>query len=161
MNKYEYGNDSEAVVLAASLAEGFTVSIPFGSGASYDLVVDGGSRFFKIQVKTAWISGGCVLYKSQRRQPGSGLTRRPYRSGEVDYFVAYCPANQTIYAVSSENHGVEGRLRLEPAKNGQAKFVKWATDYGWECHIEELRRGIRLARIELATSCSGDRRSIH
>ena len=161
MNKYEYGNNSEAIVLAAYLTAGFTVSLPFGAGASYDLVVDGGSRFFKIQVKTAWVSGGCVLYKSQRRQPGAGLTRRPYRSGEVDYFVAYCPANKTMYAVAAENHGVEGRLRLVPAKNGQAKFVKWAADYGWERHIEELRKGIRLARIELATSCSGDRRSIH
>ena len=139
MNKYEYGNNSEAVVLAAYLAAGFTVSIPFGSGASYDLVVDGGSRLFKIQVKTAWISQGCVLYKSQRRQAGSGLTRRPYRRGEVDYFVSYCPANRTIYAVPAEKHGVEGRLRLNPAKNGQAKLVRWAADYGWERHIEELR----------------------
>ena len=161
MNKYEYGNNSEAVVLAPYLAAGFNVSLPFGSGASYDLVVDGGHRFFKIQVKTAWVSGGCVRYKSQRRRPGAGLTRRPYRSGEVDYFVAYCPANQIIYAVTADGHGVEGRLRLEPAKNGQEKFVKWAADYGWERHVDELRQGIRLARIELATSCSGDRRSIH
>jgi hypothetical protein len=139
MNKYEYGNNSEAVVLTAYLAAGFSVSIPFGSGASYDLVVDGGSRLFKIQVKTAWISGGCVLYKSQRRQPGEGLTRRPYRIGEVDYFVAYCPANQTIYAVPGEEHGVQGRLRLDPVKNGQAKLVRFAADYTWGRHVEELK----------------------
>jgi PD-(D/E)XK endonuclease len=140
LNKYEHGNNSEAVVLAAYLAAGFNVSVPFGSGACYDLVVDAGPRFLKVQVKTAWISGGCVLYKSQRRQPGAGLTRRPYRSGEVDYFVAYCPANRSIYAVPAEGHGVSGRLRLAPTRNGQSKLVKWAADYGWERHVEGLKK---------------------
>ena len=140
MNKYEYGNNSEAVVLTAYLAAGFTVSIPFGTGASYDLIVDNGHSLFKIQVKTAWMSGGCVRYKSQRRQPGRRLTRRPYRKGEVDYFAAYCPANKTIYAVLAENHGNEGRLRLDAVKNGQKKLVRWAADHSWVRHVEELKR---------------------
>ena len=140
MYKYERGNTSEGIVLGAYLSAGLTVSLPFGTGASYDLVVDTGLRLFKIQVKTAWISKGCILYKSQRRQPGAGLTRRAYKSGEVDYFVAYCPHTDNIYAVPAANHGVAGRLRLEPVRNGQAKLVKWAVDYSWERHIEELRK---------------------
>lgn len=159
--KYELGNRSEGVVLSAYLCAGFAVSIPFGTGASYDLVVDAGARLLKVQVKTAWVSDGCVRYKSQRRQPGRGLTRRPYRSGEADYFAAYCPQTSTIYVVPAENHGNEGRLRLDPTRNGQSKMVKRAADYLWERHVEELKKYIRLARIELATSCSGDRRSIH
>jgi hypothetical protein len=139
MNKYEYGNKSEGIVLSAYANAGFVVSIPFGNGASYDLVIDNGSRLFKVQVKTAWIRGGCVLYKSQRRQPGSTLTRRRYKDGEVDYFVAYCPANNSLYVVPAERHGVEGRLRLDPVKNGQTKLVRWAAEYTWERHVEELR----------------------
>ena len=161
MLKYELGNMSEGVVLSAYINAGFTVSLPFGMGASYDLVVDTGGRLFKVQIKTAWVSNGCVRFKSQRRQPGKGLTRRPYKNDEVDYFAAYCPATGAIYVTPAENHGVEGRLRLDPVKNGQAKLVKWALDYSWERHIEELKSMVRLARIELATSCSGDRRSIH
>jgi hypothetical protein len=138
MNKYECGNRSEGIVLPAYLNAGFTVSIPFGTGASYDLIVDAGSRLLKIQVKTAWLSHGCVLYKSQRRQPGMGLTRRAYKNGEVDYFAAYCPNNGFTYVVPAESHGVEGRLRLHPAQNNQAKLLKWAADYSWERHVEEL-----------------------
>ena len=37
MKKFELGNYSESVILSAYLKEGFIVSIPFGSGASYDL----------------------------------------------------------------------------------------------------------------------------
>jgi hypothetical protein len=43
MFKYELGNLSEGVVLSAYLRAGFTVSVPFGTGASYDLVVDAGA----------------------------------------------------------------------------------------------------------------------
>ena len=140
MFKYELGNRSEGIVLSAYLNAGFTVSVPFGTGASYDLVVDTGTQLFKVQIKTAWVSNGCILYKSQRRQPGAGLTRRPYKNGEVDYFAAYCPATASIYVMPAENHGVEGRLRLNPVKNGQTKLVKWAADYAWERHIEELKK---------------------
>src|SRR5206468_12614145 len=49
-------------------------------------------------------------------------------------------ANQTLYAVPALNHGTHGRLRLEPTKNGQAKFVRLADDYVWKRHIEELRQ---------------------
>lgn len=139
MNKYEYGNRSEGVVLSAYLDAGFYVSIPFGSGASYDLLVDCGARLIKVQVKTGWVSHGCVLYKSVRRQPGRGLTRRPYRNGEVDFFVVYCPVNKKLYAVPAENHGAHGCLRIEPVKNGQRKLVRWAADFTWEKHVELLR----------------------
>ena len=139
MHKYQLGNKSESIVLSAYLDAGFTVSIPFGTGASYDLVVDAGSRLYKIQVKTAWLSGGCVLYNSQRRQPGAGLTRRCYEFGEADFFVVCCPASGELYAVPAENHGTQGRLRLNPVKNGQAKLVRWAADYSWDNHVRELR----------------------
>ncbi len=139
MYKYELGNVSESIVLGAYLDAGFTVSIPFGTGASYDLVVDTGTFLCKIQVKTAWIKKDCVVYKSQRRQPGAGLTRRKYKKGEVDYFAVYCPNMKTLYAISAEDHGVQGNLRLNPTKNGQSKFIRWAADYSWENHIKELK----------------------
>jgi hypothetical protein len=140
MFKFESGNRSEAVVLGAYLEAGFAVSLPFGSGASYDLIVDAGARLLKVQVKTAWLSQGCVQYNCQRRQPSSGLThRRPYRADEVDYVVAYCPNGGKLYAVPGAGHLTAGRLRIDPAKNCQEKLVRWAKDYTWERHVEELK----------------------
>ena len=69
MHTFQTGNHSESIVLSAYLAAGFTVSIPFGSGASYDLLVDVKTKIIKIQVKTGWISQGVLKFKSQRRQP--------------------------------------------------------------------------------------------
>lgn len=98
MKKYELGNSSEAIVLSAYIKAGFTVSIPFGSGACYDLLVDAETRIFKIQVKTAWVSKGVLRYKCLRGQSG-GETRRPFNEGEIDYFAVYCPANNFLYGI--------------------------------------------------------------
>ena len=138
MLKFEPGNHSESIVLAAYLKEGFTVSIPFGSGASYDLLVDTGSNIYKIQVKTAWISHGVLKYKCLRRQPKS-KNRRPYKESEVDFLAVYCPANDSLYGIPMKNHPGIGWLRLEPVKNGQSKHIRWASEYVWEKHIEELK----------------------
>ena len=146
MQKYELGNKSEAIVLSAYLAAGFTVSIPFGTGASYDLIVDSGNHLYKVQVKTAWISKGIVKYKCLRRQPGK-TTHRTYEKGEVDYFAVHCPSNDTLFGIPAANHLGLGWLRLEPTQNGQSKFVKWASAYTWENHIEKLK--CECARQEL------------
>jgi PD-(D/E)XK endonuclease len=138
MRKFELGNYSESIVLSAYLEAGFTVSIPFGSGASYDLLVDNGISIFKIQVKTAWVSNGVLKYKCLRRQPKSE-TRRVYKKEEVDYLAIFCPYNNSLFGISIENHPTGGWLRLEPVKNGQSKNIRWALDYTWEKHIKELK----------------------
>ena len=138
MKKFELGNHSESIVLAAYLKEGFTVSIHFGSDASYDLLADTGSNIYKIQVKTAWISKGVLKYKCLRRQPKSE-TRRPCKASEVDYLAVYCPVNESLYGIPIKNHPTLGWLRLEPVRNGQSKLTRWASDYTWEKHIAELR----------------------
>ena len=147
MQKYELGNSSEAIVLSAYVKAGFNVSIPFGSGAAYDLLVDNETRIFKIQVKTAWFSKGVLKYKCLRRQPGGSKMRRLFKQGEIDYFAVYCPAKDSLYGISAENHLSHGWLRLEPAKNGQEKFIRWASEFSWQKHLEELKS--ECARQEL------------
>lgn len=146
MKKLELGNHSESVILSAYLKAGFIVSVPFGSGASYDLLVDTSSNIFRIQVKTGWISKGVLKYKSLRRQPQTEK-RILYKDSEVDYLAVYCQQNETLYGIPIKNHPTGGWLRIEPVKNGQSKKIRWATDYSWENHIEELKE--KYARREL------------
>ena len=146
MQKFELGNHSESIILSAYLKEGFIVSIPFGSGASYDLLVDTGSNIYKIQVKTAWINKGVLKYKSLRRQPNTEK-RRPYKDSEADFLAVYCPANETLYGIPVKDHPTGGWLRIAPVRNGQAKKIRWATDYSWENHVAELKK--EYARQEL------------
>ena len=146
MQKFELGNHSESIVLGAYLKEGFTVSIPIGSGASYDLLVDTGSNIYKIQVKTAWVSRGVLKYKCLRRQSNI-KSQRPYTENEVDYLAVYCPATDSLYGIPIKNQLGIGWLRIAPVKNGQAKRIRRASDFTWEKHIAELNG--EYARQEL------------
>jgi hypothetical protein len=133
------GNSSEAVVLTAYIQAGFLVSLPFGNGASYDLIVDNGARLIKVQVKTGKIEAGCVVYNARRHRGSKYDTFSCYREGEVDVFAVWCPANQQLYAIPAEHPlTAEGRLRIVDARNFQEKKIKWAKDYSWDKHLAQL-----------------------
>jgi hypothetical protein len=145
-NTMHKGNSSEAVVLAAYTRAGFLVSIPFGSGGAYDLIVDTGARLLRVQIKTGWHSKGCLLYKGRRRIRDSRQNgMRRYRIDEVDFFAVYDPQSDKIYAVPSTAMAVEGCLRLDPVLNDQQKLIRWAADYTWEKHIADLQSELSSA----------------
>lgn len=140
---YDKGNISESIVLSAYLRAGFNVSVPFGTGAPYDLVVDNCGTFFRVQVKTAWYKNGCILYKGRRRvRDASHNAMRSYTREEVDYFAIYYPKNGQIYVVPL--HNSDGCLRIEPTLNSQRKHIRWAIDFTWDKHVAELNENQSL-----------------
>jgi hypothetical protein len=141
MSTNDVGNVSEALVLAAYVDAGFCVSVPFGNGWAYDLVVDTGGRLLKVQVKTGWQRQGCLLFKGLRRIRDSKCNgMRRYKVGEVDFFAAHFPPTGSLYVVPFEVMRSYGFLRLTPTLNGQRKLIRWATAFTWEKHLEQLRR---------------------
>jgi hypothetical protein len=134
------GNSSEAIALAAYTRAGFLVSLPFGGGSAYDLIVDTGARLLKVQVKTGRRQTGCLKYNGRRRIKDSNQNgMRRYRADEVDVFVIYDPKADTLYAAPPNAMGIDGSLRIEPVLNGQQKLIRWARDYTWEKHVAQLR----------------------
>lgn len=154
MSTINVGNVSESLVLAAYIREGFLVSVPFGNGCPYDLIVDTGTRLLKVQVKTGWQSKGCLIYKGQRRIKDANRNgMRQYREDEVDFFAIYFPKTGSIYVVPFAEAGGYGRLRIAPVMNGQQKLIRWATDFTWERHLESLEAE-RLSNEEMRASIS-------
>lgn len=136
---YDRGNVSEGIVMSAYLKAGFVVSIPFGIGAPYDLVVDTGSRLYRVQVKPGWLRKGCIVYKGKRRmREAYPYATRPYTELEVDYFAIYYPQTESIYVVPYRICSGDGCLRLDPVQNGQQKLIRWASDFTWAEHVKEL-----------------------
>ena len=113
------GNVSESAALNAFSKAGFVVSLPFGNGAPYDLIVDTGKRLLKVQVKTGRLRGGCVLFPAQ-------------------LFAVYCRENDTIYLVPTLGALAEGRLRVNSTKNNQHQHVRWAKDFEFETFLKSL-----------------------
>lgn len=133
---FKRGNISESVVLTRYLKAGFMVSVPFGVGVPYDMVVDSGTALFRVQVKTGRLRNGVIEFETRRTR--SRTIRSGYGANEVDYFVIYCPELEEVYAMKAME-GVFGKLRVTPTGNNQQMFVKWAEDYLFEKHIESLK----------------------
>jgi hypothetical protein len=121
------GNEAEAMILTALVERGFEVSVPFGSGQPYDLVVDlGGFDLLKVQCKTGWLNKSCISFNARSTDHGQG--RRPY-VGLAHIFGVYFPPTRSIYLVPLDVAGFHGWLRLEPTRNNQQKGVRFAADY--------------------------------
>ena len=57
--KKQLGERAQAHVIAKFLEVGYNVLVPYGDSSRYDLVIeDAEGRFWRVQVKTAWIEGG-------------------------------------------------------------------------------------------------------
>jgi hypothetical protein len=122
------GNEAEAAILTALIGHGFDVLVPFGGGQPYDLVVDiGEAEYLRVQCKTAWARGGCMIFNSRTTDHGRG--RQPY-FGLADIFGVYFPPTRAVYLVPLGDVALsKGWLRLEPPKNNQRKRIRFAADY--------------------------------
>ena len=78
MQTGEKGNLSEARILAAFVAAGYLVSVPFGSGCKYDFVVDDTTHLFRVQCKTGRVKNGVLLFNAYS-QSGNGSVKMSYR----------------------------------------------------------------------------------
>jgi hypothetical protein len=127
----DIGQRSEPAVLAELVKRGYRVLLPYGSNHRYDLVVDVAGRFLRVQCKTGRLRDGVVRFNTASTRVN---TRRsfttPYDAGQIDLFLIYCPDTERVYALDvGDAAASNGRLRVDPAVNGQAKRIRWAADH--------------------------------
>ncbi|MGH9944607.1 MAG: group I intron-associated PD-(D/E)XK endonuclease [Pyrinomonadaceae bacterium] len=115
-------------ILAAFVAAGYFVSVPFGSGHKYDFVVDDSTCLFRVQCKTGRVKNGVLLFNADS-QSGNGSVKMSYR-GLADLFAVLNPADGNVYLMPVNEVGVtEVSLRLTPTLNKQAQGVRWIEFY--------------------------------
>lgn len=125
----EKGSRTEGAVLSALLHSGYNVLLPFGV-ARYDLVIETGGEFKRVQCKTGRVRRGTALEFNVCSSP-PGAPRRNY-DGEVEFFAVYAPELNEVYLIPAEDvAGLkrEASLRLGPTKSGQAKGTREARQY--------------------------------
>jgi hypothetical protein len=124
------GAVAEGAVLAALLAAGKTVLVPFGA-QSYDLVFED-DGFHRVQVKSGRDYGGTLVFHGFSRTGAARRTGRSY-AGRVDYFGVYLPTTRACYLIPMAEMPIgpnaQGYFRLRPTKNNQAKGIKMASQF--------------------------------
>lgn len=126
MNTTEIGGQTEGIILAALLRAGKRVLLPFGGGHRYDLAIDDDGQLVRVQCKTVY-QQGCVIFNTYSNRRDN--SRMGY-NGFADLFGVYCPALDRVYLVPVDHvNEREGRLRIDKTQNGQAKGIRWASEY--------------------------------
>lgn len=68
------GNTTEAAVMFALLRDGWRVSVPFGGGSPYDLLIEKENRIYRVQCKTGWVTSTGALGYHRSSETGSMTT---------------------------------------------------------------------------------------
>ena len=114
----------------ALMRSGRKVLRPLSTGLRYDLVIDEGSRFVRVQCKTGLLRSGAIQFRLYSINVSRRFVARGYR-GEVDAFGVYCPQTDRCYLVpmsALERNGAFASLRVAQPRNGQA-VVRAAKDF--------------------------------
>ena len=131
---------AETAIVHEAVKYGLCVLRPF-SDERYDLVLDVGGRFVRLQCKWARRRNEVVVVvcHSNRRAP-EGFRRRTYSGGETDVIAAYCPDVNCCYFIPASIFSGRSQLhlRLEGTRNNQRRGIHWARDYEFEATLGSL-----------------------
>ena len=142
MNSKDKGDITEAVITAEFMKNGIIVLEPRGDNQRYDLVIDTGNSFLKIQCKTGRYTDGKIIFSTDSSHYGhkakdSKYVHSAYTKDEVDYFAVYCPKLDTSYLIKFEDSSKSScTLRVEESR--QTKGIRWAKDYLFNIQVALL-----------------------
>jgi len=122
------GDIAEAFVTYLLKQNGFNVLVPWGEDNRYDLVTEKNGVFKRIQVKYATPKNGTV---EVRIRSCNNYNIIHYSPKDIDIIAVYSPKVNKVYFIPL--NGITNKsmckLRLEPAKNKQNKFIVMASQY--------------------------------
>ena len=134
------GAIAELAVAKAALEAGAGVYLPFGDERA-DMMVEIGRTLLRVQCKWAKRYDDVIVVRCYRaRRNASGLLRQFYSPADVDLFAAYCAELDRCYLIPFDDvpPGATLQLRLAPARNNQARRIRWARDYEFAATLERL-----------------------
>ena len=128
------GDQAELAVAADLAARGYRVLFPFGEDCSYDLAIDDGTSFARIQVKFVSAKKNVLVVPCRTNSLTNGKVRhiKHYTASMIDWLAAFEPVSGDCFYIPASELG-DGRwgisLRLGPAANNQKRGVRMASDY--------------------------------
>jgi len=109
------GEWAELEFMARATERGLGVSKPWGESTPYDVAVEQGGRFMRVQVKSTIYKVGKSYVCNTR--PDSDL--KPYTMAEIDFLAAYViPMNLWYIVPAKIATALKGNIWLSPHKRG-------------------------------------------
>lgn len=127
------GDISESAIITRFLQLGYVVLMPYGRDQRYDLVIeDIEGQFWRVQCKTGKIedNGTVIAFNTASHNVATKNRQMRHYREQCDYFAVYCEELDKVYLIPVDQVGTtSANLRLAPAKNNQARNVRWAHEY--------------------------------
>lgn len=122
------GDEGELEVLCYLKRRGYSVALPFGENAPYDLIVESPSgRLYRLQVRWAsWTNGVLPL----RLRIVSKNYSKTIDQDRIDIFALW-DGKDAYFIPTAHTKGYRSNLHLRrtPPKNNQKKRIRMASDY--------------------------------
>ena len=114
-NHKRRGEWAELEFMARATGMGFGVSRPWGESSRYDVGVEYGGRYMRVQVKSTIYKIGNAYVCNTR--PDND--HRPYTVGQIDFLAAYViPADVWYIVPARAATALKGNIWLSPHKKG-------------------------------------------
>ncbi|MFC4541113.1 group I intron-associated PD-(D/E)XK endonuclease [Halosolutus amylolyticus] len=136
-NPKTLGDETEAKIVATLIADGYTVSVPFGDNDKYDLVVDDSDRLYRIQCKTAWQNKAeTIRFNTHSQTTRDGRYHEQTYDDVIDAFIVRCPDREQLYWIPIED-ATEQKMELRFEASIDHPSINWAPDYEFDGKIPE------------------------
>ena len=135
------GAVSESAIVLAALQQGVEVYRPASEHARADFVFSVSGRLYRVQCKTARLSGDVLsITLVSSRRSADGYVRTKYELQQIDLIAAYSPDLQRAYLMPlAELEGMTRvSLRTAAPRNQQRAGVHYAADYEFPGAVAQL-----------------------
>jgi PD-(D/E)XK endonuclease len=114
-NHKKRGQWAELRFMAKAIELGFQVAKPLGDSAQYDVIVDLGGRFVRVQIKS-------TFFQASNLKPGNFVAslfhingpNRRYERSDFDYLAVYCIPKDIWYIIPSSEASRKHAIRVCP-----------------------------------------------
>ncbi len=128
------GDRAELEVFIFLTRNGYVVSLPFGENQPYDMVAESPTgRLYRVQVRYVSEKNGSLALSLRRSSGGTSTTLDLSR---IDVFAGW--DGKHVYLVPTRDIGefrAAVSLRLAPARNGQSKGIRLASNHQDAVHL--------------------------
>ncbi|HLL75733.1 MAG TPA: group I intron-associated PD-(D/E)XK endonuclease [Pyrinomonadaceae bacterium] len=134
MHELKVKGDIALAFAIARLTElGWNVGVLLTEHARYDLLAEKAGRVARVQVRSGKLRDGFINVNLRNSYADKNGTHTKLRAaGEYDLLAVYCPGTREVYFLEDSNLGTNANavcLRVEPARNGQQKRIRPASDF--------------------------------
>jgi hypothetical protein len=128
-NSKDRGDETEAAIIQYLVANGYSISIPFGDNDKYDIVVNNGDRLYRVQCKTAWqTKDETIRFNTHSQTTKDGEYHENTYDDEIDAFAVRYPETEIIYWIPISEATAQ-KMELRFSADIDHPSINWAEDY--------------------------------